>query len=73
MSLKGKLSRPKPWAKLNMSRKEWDRTKPWKKADCSKNEFTEIVLAVDQATLDAIREEAQADILMQQIFGHTGD
>lgn len=66
--LKDRIGREKPWAKLGMTRSEWKKSKLWK-GKFSEEEFTRLVLRLDQEVIDEAIREGEADMLVEGIFG----
>ena len=64
-----KLSHLKPWARLGITKKQYRTAKPWKKAKMSREKYEGIILNVPQELIDEHRREAEAGLLMEQIFG----
>lgn len=62
------LGQDKPWARLGWSRKMWDIKKPWKKAGMTKKRYIEILLALPDETVQEIRDEAHAEMLLEGVF-----
>jgi len=70
MNLLKKLKREnKPWAVLGMSRREYEVKRPWKGAGVSRDHFEEIKAIVPPEMIERLKEEAQAELLVEQIFG----
>ena len=70
MNLFKKLKREnKPWAVLGMSRREYEAKRPWKVAGVSRDHFEEITVMVPAEIIERLKEEAQAELLVEQIFG----
>ncbi len=59
----------KPWHRMGISRRQYLNAKPWKKAKMSRVKYERIIAAVPQEVLDEIRITAEAEALMENIFG----
>ena len=64
-----KLKGEKPWAILGISRREYDKARPWKSAGMSKEAFAELVRAVPPEAVTVLKQEAEAEMLVEAIFG----
>lgn len=70
MTFLNKLKREnKPWAVLGMTRREYESKRPWKTAGVDRARFEEITSALPAELVQRIKEEAQAELLVEQIFG----
>ena len=69
MSIKEQLKRERPWAVLGWTRKQWKRSKVWKKAGVTEEKMTHLLLAFDYETVVMLKENAQADALIENMFG----
>lgn len=58
----------KPWAWLHMTRREYDTARMWKKIGISREEFGKKVLSLPQEVIELIKENVQAEILVDKIF-----
>lgn len=62
----------KPWAKLRMSRREYEIKKPWKLqpngVKMSRKMFEKALLEADQEQIDEKIDEGNADMLLNEIF-----
>ena len=67
--MKDRLDRDKPWAKLRKSRKAYEADKPWKRARMSREKFEEMVSIIPDALIDEIKINADAEALLEGIFG----
>ena len=67
------LEKEKPWAILGITRREYDKARPWKKAGVSRETFAEMVRAVPPEAIKILKDDAEAEILVEAIFGKTGD
>ena len=59
----------KPWHRMGISRRQYLNAKPWKKAKMSRAKYERIIAAVPQEVLDEIRITAEAEALVENIFG----
>lgn len=59
----------KPWAKLRMSRKDYETRRPWKNSGVSRAQFEEYVAHFPDEAIDALYREAEAEKLVESIFG----
>lgn len=46
----------------------WDIKKPWKKAGMTKKRYIDILLALPDETVQEIRDEAHAEMLLEGVF-----
>jgi len=70
MSFIKKLKRVnKPWAVLGMSRREYEAKRPWKVAGVSRERFEKVTVLVPGDLIQQFKEEAQAELLVEQFFG----
>lgn len=67
------LKQEKPWAKLRVSRKDYEARRPWVKSGMSRQKFEELLICFPDEAIDAITREAEADRLVQAIFGESGN
>ena len=72
MGIKEKLSGEKPWAVLGISRQRYEAVKPWKAAQMSKEAFAELVRAVPHEAIKSLKDEAEAEVLVEAMFGESG-
>lgn len=63
------LKKEKPWAKLRMTRRQYETARPWKKAGMARGRWEELVLLFPDDAIDALRLEADADKLVETMFG----
>jgi ribosomal protein S25 len=68
MKFKDKLKKEKPWAILGWTRKEWKAKKPWKQARVTEEKMIDFLACLDNETIQKIKDEAQAESLVEQIF-----
>lgn len=59
----------KPWAKLKLTRKQYSASRPWKRCGIDKKVFEDVVLALPDTFFDAVRLEADAEKLLEGVFG----
>lgn len=72
MSISKKLTLEKPWAILGISRQRYEAVKPWKKAKMGKEAFGELVRAVPHEAIKVLKDEADAEVLVEAMFGKKG-
>ena len=63
------MKREKPWAKLRMSRKDYETRRPWAKSGLSRKRWEEGLEYLPDEAIDMIYREAEADLLVEAIFG----
>jgi len=66
--LKSKLQKEKPWAKLHLSRSDYEAKKPWTASGITRAEFEKLVENMPQEGIDLLIEDAQADLLVDLMF-----
>ena len=59
----------KPWQRMGINRRQYFAARPWKKAGMSRAKYEKIIMAVPQEILTEIRITAEADALVERIFG----
>ena len=59
----------KPWQTMGITRSQYFAIRPWKMAGMSRANYEKIILAVPQEILSEIRITAEADALVERIFG----
>ena len=64
-----RLTQEKPWAKLRITRKEYEARRPWMVSGMSRKNFEEIIVELPDEAIDAIYRDAEADRLVKAIFG----
>lgn len=64
-----KLKREKPWVKLRKSRREYERTRPWAKSGMDRKQWEELVLLFPDEVIDEIYRDADAEKLVEAMFG----
>ena len=64
------LKQDKPWAVLGWTRKQWKKSKMWKRAGVSEHKMTQLILALDYKTVQCLKENAQAEALIDNMFGN---
>jgi hypothetical protein len=62
------LKKEKPWAKLRMTRRQYETVRPWKKAGMGRGRWEELVLLIPDDAIDALKLEADADKLVEALF-----
>lgn len=64
--------RNKPWAKLRMSRREYEIKKPWKLqpngVKMNRKTFEKALLGADQGQIDGKIDEGNAELMLNEIF-----
>ena len=63
------LKREKPWAKLRLTRKQYEAQRPWKKSGIDRQQWEEFVLALPDDAIEALYREGAADRLVEALFG----
>lgn len=58
----------KPWSKLRLSRREYEKARLWKKAGLTRTEYESLIDALPTEILDGLKLEAEADKLVNAIF-----
>ena len=69
MSISKKLTLEKPWAILGISRQRYEAVKPWKAAKMSKEAFAELVRLAPPEAIKSLKDEADAEVLVEAMFG----
>lgn len=64
-----KKSEIRPWAKLKLSRKVYEARKPWKAAKMTRPQFEALIEIMPVEVLDGLKLEAQAQMLLENVFG----
>ena len=54
---------------MGITRRQYFAVRPWKKASMSRAKYKKIIMAVPQEFLTEIRLTAEADALVERIFG----
>jgi len=67
--MKSNLAPVKPWHRMGISRRQYFATKPWKKAKMSRAKYERFIMSVPQEYLDEIRLNAEAQVLVESLFG----
>ena len=62
----------KPWAVLDITRKQYAAARPWKKAGMTKEEYAEMLNLIPHEAMQIWKEEADAERLVESIFGQSG-
>lgn len=68
-----KRSDIRPWAKLKLSRKSYEARRPWKAAGMPRAQFEALIEAMPVEVLDGLKLEAQAQMLLESVFGKDVD
>jgi len=63
------LKEEKPWAKLRMTRRQYEAARPWKKSDMERKKWEELILLFPDETIAELYREAEAEKLIDAIFG----
>ena len=63
------LKKEKPWARLRMTRKQYEAKRPWAKSGLSRKQWEAGLDYFPDEAIDAIYREVEADILVEAIFG----
>jgi len=63
------LKREKPWAKLRMSRKDYETRRPWKNSGVSRKRFEAYLGDFPDEAIDVLYREADAEKLVEAMFG----
>ena len=63
------LKNEKPWAKLRLSRKQYEAKRPWMKSGVERKQFEKFVLEMPDDAIDALYREADAEKLVKALFG----
>ena len=65
--------RPPPikpsWQRMGITRRQYLAARPWKKAGMTRAKYDKIIMVVPQEILTEIRITAEADALVERIFG----
>ncbi len=67
MKLQG-LKAKKHWAKLRMTRRQYETARPWKHSGMNRQKWEEVVLLFPDKTIEGIYREAEADRIIEAIF-----
>ena len=63
------LKSEKPWAKLRLTRREYEAKRPWMKSGVGRKQFEAFVLEMPDDAIDALYREADAEKLVEALFG----
>jgi hypothetical protein len=63
------LKQEKPWAKLRMSRREYEAARPWAKSGMPRQKWEEMILCFPDEAIDALYREADAEKLVEAMLG----
>lgn len=64
-----KLKAEKPWARLRMTRRDYEAKRPWTKSGMSRKQWEANLDYFTDEAIDALYREAEANILVEAIFG----
>ena len=64
-----RLTQEKPWAKLRLTRKQYETRRPWMKSGVERKQFEAFVLDMPDDAIDALYREADAEKLVEALFG----
>ena len=64
-----RLTQDKPWAKLRITRREYETKRPWAKSGMDRKRWEALVLLIPDDAVDALYREADADKLIEAMFG----
>ena len=63
------LNAKKPWAKLRMTRRQYETARPWKNSGMTRQKWEEVVLLFPDEMIEGLYREAEVDRLIEAIFG----
>ncbi len=69
---KSKFTSEKPWSILGISCKQYATTRPWKKAGMSKGKCAEMLNLMPHEAMKILKDEVDAERLVESIFGSQG-
>ena len=69
MSLSNKIHQEKPWAILGWTRKQWKVRRLWKQAGVTEKKMSQLLHALDQSTIQEMKDHVMAEALTESIFG----
>jgi len=72
MMPKNKLDSEKPWAILRMTRKQYEAAQPCKKGRLSRVKFEGMLRLIPDELISEMRDQAVAEVLVEEIFGKAG-
>ena len=61
--------RLKPWQRLGITKKQYLASKPWKGSGLSREKYEHIISIVPQDYLNDLKIEAEAEALVERVFG----
>lgn len=64
-----RLTQEKPWAKLRLTRRQYESRRPWMKSGVGRKQFEAFVLDMPDDAIDALYREADAEKLVDALFG----
>ena len=59
----------KPWTRLGITKKQYKKSRPWKSAKISRERYEKIILNVPQELIEEHRRKAEANAMMEAVFG----
>ncbi|MCK5611922.1 hypothetical protein KAR91_59180 [Candidatus Pacearchaeota archaeon] len=59
----------KPWTRLGITKKQYKAARPWKATKMSRERYEKIILNISQEIIEEHRREAEANALMEAVFG----
>ena len=59
----------KPWTRLGIIKGQYKKVRPWKAAKMSRERYEKIILNVPQELIEEYQREAEADMLLEAVFG----
>ena len=63
------LKNEKPWAKLRLTRRDYEAKRPWVKSGVGRKQFEAFVLEMTDDAVDALYREADVEKLVEALFG----
>ena len=63
-----RLTQEKPWAKLRITRKQYETRRPWMKSGVGRKQFEAFVWKYPTMPVDALYREADAEKLVEAMF-----
>jgi hypothetical protein len=67
------LKAEKPWAKLRMTRKQYEQLRPWKNTGMSRERWEEVASFLPDEMIDLMYRDIDAERLVSAVFGSNGD
>ena len=62
----------KPWAILEVSRRQYEAARPWKNAKLTRREFEDLLAILPDGFVEHVHLEADAERLIAAAFGNGG-